>query len=162
MGFIKLSSFRPPEDCTSSTSNEVHPSQHANNAVHNESMRTENHAMKQDRIEPKYVQDCDLPFISAAEVAKRDGKVMDDIWVVVDKVVLDVTGYIGRHPGGRQIILAFAGSDCSWQWWTFHNRQVWRSIASGLRVGRTEGVDNPYERPAQRFERSKLGLEEWE
>lgn len=79
MGFIKLSSFRAPEDCTFSTPNDVHPSRHSSAVHHNGSMRTESHAMKQYRIEPKYVQDCDLPFISAGEVAQRDGIVMDDI-----------------------------------------------------------------------------------
>ncbi|KXT02698.1 hypothetical protein AC579_3794 [Pseudocercospora musae] len=162
MGFIKLSSFRVPENCTFSTSDDVPPSQHASAVHSNGSTRAENLAMKQNHIEPKHVPDCDLPFISAAEVAKRDGKVIDDIWIVVDNVVLDVTDYIGRHPGGRQIVLGFAGSECSWQWWTFHNRQVWRSIARGLRVGRTEAVANRYERPAQRFGASKLGVKEWE
>ena len=79
MGFIKLSSFKAPEDCTFGTPNDMPNYYHASAVHNNKSMRPENLVMKQYRIQPKYVQDCDLPCISAAEVAQRDGKVREDI-----------------------------------------------------------------------------------
>ena len=71
--------------------------------------------------------------------------------VVVDSLILDCTSYIHKHPGGASIIKGFGGQDCSWQWWTFHNRRVWNDVLRGLRVGRTEGVENAHERPSRAF-----------
>ena len=67
--------------------------------------------------------------------------------IVVDDIVLDTTSYIAKHPGGQQIIRGFGGQDCSWQWWTFHNRKIWTDVAVNLRVGRTDGIENKHERP---------------
>ena len=67
--------------------------------------------------------------------------------IVVDSLVLDCTAYISTHPGGRQIIQGFAGQDCSWQWWSFHNRRIWNDVAASLRVGRTEGIENRFVKP---------------
>ena len=67
--------------------------------------------------------------------------------IVVDSVVLDCTEYITKHPGGRQIVQGFGGQDCSWQWWTFHNRKIWNDVAVGLRVVRTEGIENRHVKP---------------
>lgn len=70
-----------------------------------------------------------------------------ELGIVVDQIVLDATEYLHHHPGGQQIILGFAGQDCSWQWWSFHNRKLWNEHASLLRVGRTEGVENLHVKP---------------
>ena len=124
---------------------------------------------KQDNsypIQPKKTPDKDLPLIPASEVTKRDGKdgnrlcesyaittttlsaflilLTHHTVIVVDTKVLDCTSYTSKHPAGRSIIQGFGGQDCSWQWWTFHNREIWSQIATGLRVGRTEGVENKY------------------
>ncbi|TKA49231.1 hypothetical protein B0A54_01308 [Friedmanniomyces endolithicus] len=98
-------------------------------------------------ILPKRTAVHDLPFIPSIEVAQRDGRGGNRLWIVVDTIILDATEYQEKHPGGRQIISGFAGRDCSWQWWSFHTGSIWHSVAAGLRVGRTEGVSNPFERP---------------
>ena len=49
--------------------------------------------------------------ISMADVAKHNSKT--DCWVVVDKQVLDVTSFLGDHPGGELAILTFAGKDAT-------------------------------------------------
>ena len=45
------------------------------------------------------------------EVAKHTSK--PDCWVVVDGQVLDVTSFLGEHPGGELAILTFAGKDAT-------------------------------------------------
>ncbi|KAK3653197.1 hypothetical protein LTR56_004733 [Elasticomyces elasticus] len=57
----------------------------------------------------------DLPFIASTEVTKQNGQEGRRLWIVVDNIVLDVTDYQQKHPGGRQIIAGFGGQDCSWQ-----------------------------------------------
>ena len=124
---------------------------------------------KQDNsypIQSKKTEDKDLPFIPASEVKARDGKdgnrlcesyaltiFIPSVYpslltrhavIVVDTKVIDCTTYISKHPAGRSIIQGFGGQDCSWQWWTFHNREIWSQIAMGLRVGRTEDVENKF------------------
>ena len=45
------------------------------------------------------------------DVAKHNTK--EDIWVVVNGQVLDVTKFLPEHPGGEKAILLFAGKDAS-------------------------------------------------
>lgn len=51
----------------------------------------------------------DLPLYTLAEVAahNKDG----DCWVVVDGVVCDVSSYMLKHPGGKDLIFRSAGCD---------------------------------------------------
>eukprot|EP00929_Paragymnodinium_shiwhaense_P030450 TRINITY_DN17259_c0_g1_i1.p1 TRINITY_DN17259_c0_g1~~TRINITY_DN17259_c0_g1_i1.p1 ORF type:complete len:982 (-),score=195.92 TRINITY_DN17259_c0_g1_i1:184-3129(-) len=46
---------------------------------------------------------------------KHDGMTADDgeVWVLVDKVVYNVTDYMREHPGGVEILLKHAGKDAS-------------------------------------------------
>ncbi|KAK0885360.1 hypothetical protein LTR87_000994 [Friedmanniomyces endolithicus] len=66
-------------------------------------------------ILPKRTAAKDLPFIPPEEVAQRDGRGGNRLWIVVDTIILDATEYQEKHPGGRQIISGFGGRDCSWQ-----------------------------------------------
>ncbi|KAK4891787.1 hypothetical protein LTR27_009639 [Elasticomyces elasticus] len=113
-------------------------------------------------ILPKRTLVEDLPFIASTEVAKRNGKEGRRLWIVVDNTVLDVTDYQQKHPGGRQIIAGFGGQNCSWQWWSFHGSRIWQSTASGLRIGRTSGISNPYQRPAGIVGLRKHGFQDWD
>ena len=45
---------------------------------------------------------------TAAEVAEHKHK--RDCWVIIDKVVYDVTDFLEDHPGGASIILDVAGA----------------------------------------------------
>merc|ERR1711972_1045554 len=49
--------------------------------------------------------------MTMAEVAKHTTK--DDCWVVVSGQVLNVTKFLGEHPGGELAILTFAGKDAT-------------------------------------------------
>lgn len=73
--------------------------------------------------------------------------IADWLVIVVNDIVLNCTTYINKHPGGRQIIQGFAGQNCGWQWWRFHNRKIWDDVAKDLRVGRTEGIENKHVQP---------------
>jgi len=98
-------------------------------------------------LQPTTVEDCDLPFISSAVVrsAHRD---LNRTWIVVDNIVYDCTDFALEHPGGETVVRSFAGQDCSWQFWRFHNSTHMKQSGSPLRVGRTAGVKNRFaERP---------------
>ncbi|KAK3671878.1 hypothetical protein LTR78_008244 [Recurvomyces mirabilis] len=118
-------------------------------------------------FQPKRLPDESLPFILATVVKERDGQENESgrqsrLWIVVNGVVLDVTEYQFGHPGGRAIISGFGGQDCTWQWFSFHGMDIWRSVAAGLRVGRTEGVMNPFRRPKGIVGLQGHGFQDWD
>merc|ERR1719231_1336382 len=48
----------------------------------------------------------------------------DDCWVVLNGQVLDVTKFLGSHPGGELAILTFAGKDASEEFNMIHPPDV--------------------------------------
>lgn len=56
------------------------------------------------------VDEATLPFYTAAEVAEH--KTLDDLWVIIDGKVYNLTPYVTPHPGGNDIG-KHAGGDAS-------------------------------------------------
>ncbi|KAF9777926.1 FAD binding domain-containing protein [Thelephora terrestris] len=56
------------------------------------------------------------------EVAKHTKK--DDIWVVVNGQVLDVTSFLPDHPGGEKAIMLYAGRDATEEFNMLHDPKV--------------------------------------
>ncbi len=90
-----------------------------------------------------------------------------NLGIVIDDIVYDCTTFVTQHPGGASVVRSFAGKDCSCKFYVHircqvktalifqlsgqfhrihgvHNRRKW---LPSLRVGRTEGVKNPYPQP---------------
>lgn len=59
---------------------------------------------------------------SVAEVAAHNTK--EDAWIIYKGKVLNVTKWIGSHPGGEQTILRFAGMDATDELRAFHDDWV--------------------------------------
>ncbi|KAG6334051.1 hypothetical protein ID866_5039 [Astraeus odoratus] len=59
---------------------------------------------------------------TAAEVAKHNKK--NDVWVIVDGQVLDVTSFLPDHPGGEKAILLYAGRDATEEFNMLHDPKV--------------------------------------
>ncbi|KAK7057457.1 fumarate reductase [Favolaschia claudopus] len=57
-----------------------------------------------------------------ADVEKHKKK--DDIWVVVNGQVLDVTSFLPEHPGGEKAILLYAGRDATEEFNMLHDPKV--------------------------------------
>jgi cytochrome b involved in lipid metabolism len=68
------------------------------------------------------------------EVAKHNKK--DDIWVVVDQQVLDVTNFLPDHPGGEKAILLYAGRDATEEFNMLHDPKVIPRYAPDAVIGR--------------------------
>lgn len=73
-------------------------------------------------------------FYTLQEVAKHNKE--DDCWVVVNGLVLDVTKFLGDHPGGKKSILLFAGKDASEEFNMLHKPDVIEKYAPYTIIGK--------------------------
>jgi flavocytochrome c len=71
-----------------------------------------------------------------AEVAKHNKK--DDVWVVVDGQVLDVTSFLPDHPGGEKAILLYAGRDATEEFNMLHDPKVIPRYAPDAVIGKVK------------------------
>ena len=53
--------------------------------------------------------DSNLPLFSAEEVQQHNTE--KDAWIIHRRKVYDVSEFLERHPGGKDILLAYAGQD---------------------------------------------------
>jgi len=95
------------------------------------------------------VSEHDLPHIDSSVVSHWNGKSKAGIWLVIDNIVYDCSNLVDYHPGGDTVIRSFAGKDCSWQFHKIHTLHKTRRWLPHLRVGRTEGVENPFPQPGR-------------
>merc|ERR1712151_693192 len=71
--------------------------------------------------------------MTMAEVAKHTTKT--DCWVVVSDQVLNVTKFLGEHPGGELAILTFAGKDATEEFNMIHPPDVIGKYAPDAVIG---------------------------
>lgn len=79
-------------------------------------------ASQEKKDEPAPASSSSGGSYTAAEVAKHNKK--DDIWVIVDGQVLDVTKFLPDHPGGEKAILLYAGRDATEEFNMLHDPKV--------------------------------------
>lgn len=70
---------------------------------------------------------------SQEEVARHNTS--SDCWIVIEGVVYDVTKFLASHPGGKNIILQFAGKDVTGEFFDFHAKDILEKYGKRLRVG---------------------------
>eukprot|EP00008_Paramoeba_atlantica_P005363 CAMPEP_0201488932 /NCGR_PEP_ID=MMETSP0151_2-20130828/20468_1 /ASSEMBLY_ACC=CAM_ASM_000257 /TAXON_ID=200890 /ORGANISM="Paramoeba atlantica, Strain 621/1 / CCAP 1560/9" /LENGTH=608 /DNA_ID=CAMNT_0047874365 /DNA_START=17 /DNA_END=1843 /DNA_ORIENTATION=- len=68
------------------------------------------------------------------EVAKHNKD--SDCWVIVNGEVLDVTGFLSDHPGGKKPIMLFAGRDASTEFNLLHKPDVVEKYAPEVIIGK--------------------------
>jgi len=90
-----------------------------------------------------------LRTFTAEDVAQHNSK--GDTYIIVDDKVLDVSEWMGRHPGGPQLIKQWAGQDASSAFAAMHpeNTAAPRAILGKMIVG---VMNEGYERPGKACE----------
>ncbi|KAG6897724.1 hypothetical protein C0992_011934 [Termitomyces sp. T32_za158] len=73
---------------------------------------------------------------SVEEVAKHNKK--DDVWVIIDGQVLDVTKFLPDHPGGEKAILLYAGRDATEEFNMLHDPKVIPRYAADSVIGKVK------------------------
>merc|ERR1712054_254498 len=59
----------------------------------------------------------------------------DNLWIIVDQDVYDLTKFQDEHPGGKKILQRVAGKDASKQFWKYHNESILKKYSKQLQVG---------------------------
>ena len=72
-------------------------------------------------------------MFTLAEVAKHCSE--KDCWIVIDSVVYDVTKFLNAHPGGKGILLDYAGKDATSAFFALHRKEVITKFGPKLKVG---------------------------
>eukprot|EP01063_Lacrimia_lanifica_P010281 TRINITY_DN169_c1_g1_i1.p2 TRINITY_DN169_c1_g1~~TRINITY_DN169_c1_g1_i1.p2 ORF type:complete len:646 (+),score=358.99 TRINITY_DN169_c1_g1_i1:56-1993(+) len=62
-----------------------------------------------------------------------------DCWVVVGGRVLDVTKFLGEHPGGKEAIMLYAGKDATEEYEMMHPQSYIDKYAPDTVIGRVKG-----------------------
>lgn len=75
------------------------------------------------------------------DVAKHSTS--SDAWIIVDGAVLDVSSFAKMHPGGTQILLEFAGQDCTEVFYSLHRQDILFKYMPRLMVGTLKGSKVP-------------------
>ncbi|KAL3427897.1 cytochrome b2 [Phlyctema vagabunda] len=70
--------------------------------------------------------------ISVQDIQKHNS--LQDLWIVVDNVVYNVTDFAPEHPGGAEIILRYAGRDASKAYDEIHAPSLIKSTLSASQV----------------------------
>merc|ERR1712056_70358 len=84
---------------------------------------------------------------SMEEVAKHTTKT--DCWVVVSGQVLNVTKFLGEHPGGELAILTFAGKDATEEFNMIHPPDVIGKYAPDAVIGAVGAAKAPKAKKAK-------------
>ncbi|MCJ1304295.1 hypothetical protein MMC08_007107 [Hypocenomyce scalaris] len=58
-----------------------------------------------------------------------------DLWIIVDEDVYDLTKFQDEHPGGKKILQRVAGKDASKQFWKYHNESILKKYKGQLQLG---------------------------
>ena len=69
----------------------------------------------------------------ASDVASHNKS--DDLYIIVDQDVYDLTKFQDDHPGGKKILTRVAGKDASKQFWKYHNEGILKKYKASLMVG---------------------------
>jgi cytochrome b involved in lipid metabolism len=70
---------------------------------------------------------------TAADVAKHNTE--KDCWVIVNGQVLDVTSFLNDHPGGKKVIMIYAGRDATEEFNMMHKPDVVEKYAPEVVIG---------------------------
>lgn len=79
----------------------------------------------------------DLKVYTMDEISKHN--TADDLWLVYNGQVYDVSKYLDEHPGGEEVIVDCAGEDATGAFDDIGHSDDAHDILKGLLIGKLEG-----------------------
>ena len=67
------------------------------------------------------------------EVGKRSTK--DEVWIIINARVYDITSFVGKHPGGDLVIMNMAGKDCTDAFENYHQARITKNMLPQYLIG---------------------------
>ncbi|KAK6218780.1 hypothetical protein LQW54_002705 [Pestalotiopsis sp. IQ-011] len=64
-----------------------------------------------------------------------DHKSADDLWIIIDEDIYDVTKFQHEHPGGHKVMAGVAGKDATKKFDKYHRRGILEKYKKDLKVG---------------------------
>eukprot|EP00547_Thalassionema_nitzschioides_P000621 CAMPEP_0194212666 /NCGR_PEP_ID=MMETSP0156-20130528/12688_1 /TAXON_ID=33649 /ORGANISM="Thalassionema nitzschioides, Strain L26-B" /LENGTH=474 /DNA_ID=CAMNT_0038940537 /DNA_START=305 /DNA_END=1729 /DNA_ORIENTATION=- len=74
-----------------------------------------------------------LEQYTMAQVAKKCTP--EELWIIVQGRVYDVTNYVEKHPGGRLVLHAMGGKDCTDVFANYHQARVYQTMLPAYCIG---------------------------
>lgn len=71
------------------------------------------------------------------EVAKHNTE--DDLWMIIDAKVYDLSDFVDGHPGGNVVLAQVAGQDATKAFYNLHRQEVLDKYESSFRIGTIKG-----------------------
>ena len=87
-------------------------------------------------IQPPKIPKMAAKTFTRAEVGQHNSP--DDLWVIIDHQVYDVSEFLDAHPGGNVVLQEVAGKDATKDFYNLHRHEILRKYAS-LRIGTVVG-----------------------
>jgi L-lactate dehydrogenase (cytochrome) len=76
-------------------------------------------------------------LVSAEDIAKHSS--VDDLWIVVDNFVYDVTAFAPEHPGGVNVLLRYGGRDATLAYSEVHSSSlITTTLPSSCHIGKLD------------------------
>jgi len=60
---------------------------------------------------------------------------VDDAWIIIDNSVYDITFFLNEHPGGKHILLQFAGTDATEYFNELHQSHIIDEYGEQYKIG---------------------------
>ncbi|KAI0600423.1 FMN-dependent dehydrogenase-domain-containing protein [Biscogniauxia sp. FL1348] len=81
-------------------------------------------------------------LVSAGEVSRHSS--LEDLWLVVDGAVYDLSSFVPEHPGGADVLLRYAGRDATAAYAEVHSMSLIRdSLPASSRIGALDTATVP-------------------
>ncbi|KAI1635916.1 FMN-dependent dehydrogenase-domain-containing protein [Biscogniauxia mediterranea] len=81
-------------------------------------------------------------LVSADEVSRHSSP--EDLWLVVDDTVYDLSSFVPEHPGGADVLLRYAGRDATAAYSEVHSMSLIRdSLPASSRIGALDTATVP-------------------
>ena len=59
----------------------------------------------------------------------------NDIWIVINGIVYDVTDFLDQHPGGKSMLLNVAGTDATDHFEALHQPKILEEYGEEYKIG---------------------------
>jgi len=87
-----------------------------------------------------------MKHYSIKEISEHEKE--GDCWIVIDGGVFDVSKFLSVHPGGKNILLSVAGTDCSYDFHQFHRDELLKKYQK-LQIGTLPPSSSKERKPNQ-------------